>query len=107
MESFRGFIDKDAFEFSKNYNLIFGRNGSGKSSFFEALEYVFLNNIEEAGQRGLQSDKYAINTVTDKFTKTIVYYSNNDGDKVRIEADPNNYQWMFIEKNRINNFCRV
>jgi DNA sulfur modification protein DndD len=42
IENFRGFSKRFSHDFSKPYTLIFGSNGSGKTSFCEALEYSLL-----------------------------------------------------------------
>jgi len=107
VESFRGFINNDKFEFSKKYNLIFGQNGSGKSSLFEAMEYALLGDIEEASQRRIPLIKYIINATTGKSIKPKVYALDEIGSKVLIESNQKEYQWIFIEKNRINSLSRV
>lgn len=107
VESFRGFKAKESFEFSKNYNIVFGKNGTGKSSFFEALEYVLLGNIEEAGKRGFDITKYIINADTGKVLSPKAYYLDRENNNVAIVSDYGKYQWFFVEKNRINDFSRV
>jgi len=48
VESFRGFATSRLFELDKQCVFLYGPNGSGKTSFSEALEYGLLENIEEA-----------------------------------------------------------
>ena len=45
---FRGFMSPEVFDLSKPITLVYGANGTGKSSFCEALETVFLGSISEA-----------------------------------------------------------
>ena len=51
VENFRGFTDKQAFEFTNPYTFIYGPNGTGKSSLCEALEYGLLASINEADSK--------------------------------------------------------
>lgn len=54
VESFRGFATSRLFELDKQYVLLYGPNGSGKTSFSEALEYGLLGSIEEADTDALR-----------------------------------------------------
>lgn len=45
---FRGFSREETFDLTSNLVLIYGPNGTGKSSFCEALEYSLLGNVAEA-----------------------------------------------------------
>lgn len=45
---FRGFMRQEIFDLSHDITLIYGANGTGKSSFFEALEVTMLGTISEA-----------------------------------------------------------
>jgi predicted AAA+ superfamily ATPase len=48
---FRGFAQKEVFDLASRIVLIYGPNGTGKSSFCEALEYCLLKNVTEAENR--------------------------------------------------------
>lgn len=45
---FRGFMRQEAFDLSRDITLVYGANGTGKSSFCEALETAMLGFISEA-----------------------------------------------------------
>ncbi|MBW1738367.1 MAG: AAA family ATPase [Deltaproteobacteria bacterium] len=45
IRGFRGFCDEQPIELDSNVILIYGLNGSGKSSFTEALEWLFFGEI--------------------------------------------------------------
>ena len=55
IKNFRSYYDENRFEFSRGLTLIIGDNGDGKTTFFEALEWLFdtahdnipTNNISE------------------------------------------------------------
>lgn len=62
ISGFRSFRSQDAIEpFSEGHNALIGRNGSGKSNFFDAVQFVLLSprfyNLrqEERQQRGAAS----------------------------------------------------
>lgn len=60
VEKFRGFGTIQTFTFEEQYTFFHGPNGSGKTSFCEALEYCMLGSIEEATARNISTDKYII-----------------------------------------------
>ena len=60
VEKFRGFGTAQNFTFEKQYTFFHGPNGSGKTSFCEALEYCMLGSIEEATARNITTDKYIV-----------------------------------------------
>ena len=41
IKNFRSYYDENRFEFSNGLTLIIGDNGDGKTTFFEALEWLF------------------------------------------------------------------
>ena len=55
IKNFRSYYGENRFEFSKGLTLIIGDNGDGKTTFFEALEWLFdtahdnipTNNVSE------------------------------------------------------------
>lgn len=66
ISNFRGFQEEHTFDLSKKNNFIFGENGSGKSSFFEALEYSLTGNISEASGKRISLNNYIKNSETKK-----------------------------------------
>ena len=41
IQNFRSYYKDNVFEFSNRLNLIIGSNGDGKTTFYEALEWLF------------------------------------------------------------------
>ncbi|OME49231.1 MULTISPECIES: AAA family ATPase [Paenibacillus] len=107
IENFRGFSQVFSHEFPKPYTLIFGSNGTGKTSFCEALEYSLLGYLSEAESKRYDSNKYIINSITGKGqTPKLTVIDNNDKELL-VTASPNSYHFCFIEKNRIDGFARI
>ena len=50
IQNFRSYYKDNVFEFSNRLNLIIGSNGDGKTTFYEALEWLFrtdgTNNMD-------------------------------------------------------------
>ncbi|QUC66108.1 AAA family ATPase [Aristaeella hokkaidonensis] len=107
VEQFRGFSTQVVFNFDKQYTFFHGANGSGKTSFCEALEYGVLGTIEEASARHIPLDKYILHAGLKKVKKPILKCLYNDN----IERDflPNLalYRFAFVEKNRIDAFSHI
>ena len=45
--NFRSYFGEKVFEFKKGLNLILGANGDGKSTFYDALDFVLTDNSTE------------------------------------------------------------
>ena len=56
ISGFRGFKDKQTLKLEKNVILIKGLNGTGKSSFVEALEWLFFDEISRKKRSPCKSD---------------------------------------------------
>lgn len=106
IEDFRGFATKEVFDLDKPKVLVYGPNGSGKTSFCEALEYSLLGYLSEAESKRIDVKHYITNVHTGKFSKPIVTGINSKGESVNMDANPNNFYFCFIEKNRIIDFAR-
>lgn len=105
---FRGFKEQDSFDLFSEIVLIYGPNGTGKSSFCEALEYALLGNVNEAeSKRFRNQNDYFKNAHVKKFEEPILIGANQRGDDIPIVADEQLYRFCFIEKNRIDNFSRI
>ena len=55
--NFQCYYRENSFEFSRGTNIVVGHNGSGKTKFFEALEWFFSYNITENKLLSLVSEK--------------------------------------------------
>ena len=66
IENFRGFASKESFDLDKPKILVYGPNGSGKTSFCEALEYSLLGYLSEADAKRIDVKHYITNLHTGK-----------------------------------------
>lgn len=106
IENFRGFASKEIFDLDKPKILVYGPNGSGKTSFCEALEFSLLGYLSEADAKRIDVKHYITNLHTGKSSNPIVTGTNSKGEIVKINANPDSYYFCFIEKNRIVDFAR-
>ena len=105
---FRGFARQEVFDLESRLVLIYGPNGTGKSSFCEALEYGLLGNVAEAeSKRFRNQDDYLINAHINRFTVPVVTGLSEQGAEVAIEANEAQFRFCFVEKNRIDSFSRI
>lgn len=107
VEYFRGFGVKQIFNFDKQYTFFHGPNGSGKTSFCEALEYSLLGNIEEASSRNIAIDKYIVHAGRKKAVKPFLKCIYDDGTEDESDDNFAKYRFSFIEKNRIEKFSHM
>ena len=107
VENFRGFGTPVDFSFGKQYTLFHGTNGSGKTSFCEALEYSLLGTIEEASARNISVDKYILHAGHKKAVMPVLEGIFADGSKRKCTPDLAAYRFAFIEKNRIEAFSHM
>ena len=104
---FRGFAGPEQFVFEKSCTIAYGPNGTGKSSFFEAIEYALLGEIEEADAKRIKADHYILNDILKKGSRPITIGIDNDGKEFQIPTSPSDYRFCFLEKNRIEKFARI
>lgn len=106
IENFRGFASKEFFDLSKPKILVYGPNGSGKTSFCEALEFSLLGYLSEADAKRIDVKHYITNLHTGKSSQPIIKGTNSKGEIIKINANPDSYYFCLIEKNRIIDFAR-
>ncbi|QPI62864.1 AAA family ATPase [Vreelandella venusta] len=105
---FRGFARQETFDLASRLVLIYGPNGTGKSSFCEALEYGLLGNVAEAeSKRFRDQHEYLKNAYVKLFTAPVIVGLNEQGEEVEIQASEELYRFCFVEKNRIDSFSRI
>ncbi|MER0203587.1 MAG: chromosome segregation protein SMC [Nitrosomonas sp.] len=105
---FRGFAKREDFDLASRLVLIYGPNGTGKSSFCEALEYGLLGNVAEAeSKRFRNQQEYLTNAHTSSFKPPVLTGTDSQGNDVPIVANEALYRFCFVEKNRIDNFSRI
>jgi len=106
VENFRGFATKETFQLDKPKVLVYGPNGSGKTSFCEALEFSLLGYLSEAEAKRIDVSQYITNVYTQKFTQPLITGTNSESEVVNLSTNPDSYYFCFIEKNRIIDFAR-
>lgn len=105
---FRGFSKSETFDLNSRIVLIYGPNGTGKSSFCEALEYGLLASVEEAqSKRFRETSDYLKNAYVNAFVAPVIEAEDAGGNPLTITANESKYRFCFVEKNRIDNFSRI
>mgnify|MGYP000403186987 CR=1 FL=1 len=105
---FRGFSRPEYFDLTSRLVLIYGPNGTGKSSFCEALEYGLLGNVAEAeSKRFRDQQEYLKNAYVNRFSAPEIVGLNDQGGEVPIVAKEEFFRFCFVEKNRIDSFSRI
>lgn len=104
---FRGFAKQEDFDLSNQIVLIYGPNGTGKSSFCEALEFGLLGSVAEAESKRFRQQDYLKNAHTNSFSPPTLIGLDAEGNDVAISANEALYRFCFVEKNRIDNFSRI
>jgi recombinational DNA repair ATPase RecF len=106
-KNFRGFQEEITFDLEKPYVFIFGENGSGKSSFFEAIEYALTGQISEAKTKRYDVAAYATNIESKKLDYPHLKGMFSNENESRITADISKHSSVLFEKNRIEGFAKV
>lgn len=104
---FRGFARQEDFDLASQLVLIYGPNGTGKSSFCEALEFGLLGSVAEAESKRFRSQDYLKNAHTNSFAVPELVGLDGDENDVTISSNEALYRFCFVEKNRIDSFSRI
>ncbi len=105
---FRGFAKQEDFDLASQLVLIYGPNGTGKSSFCEALEYGLLGNVAEAESKRFRDQKdYLKNAHSKSFIPPILIGEDKQGNDITVSSNEALYRFCFVEKNRVDNFSRI
>lgn len=105
---FRGFSRPEDFDLASSLVLIYGPNGTGKSSFCEALEYGLLGSVAEAeSKRFREQNDYLKNAHTNTFAVPVIRAMDDQELEVTVQANEATYRFCFVEKNRIDSFSRI
>ena len=104
---FRGFVHQEVFDLDSPLVLIYGPNGTGKSSFCEALEYGLLGNVSEAESKRIRTHEYLQNAHVNNFEAPVIEAIYSQGETLPIAANESLFRFCFVEKNRIDNFSRI
>lgn len=104
---FRGFMQQEIFDLSKDVTLVYGANGTGKSSFCEALETAMLGSISEARVKRVDHRVYCNNARLLRHEIPILTHRSGDTPPAAITANEEAFRFCFIEKNRLDDFARI
>lgn len=104
---FRGFQQSETFDLDRRIVLFYGPNGTGKTSFCEALEYCLLGEVDEAAARRIPNATYLRNVRTGSFSQPTLIASNSSGAETSVLPDVDAFRFCFVEKNRIDSFSRI
>lgn len=103
---FRGFMRQETFDLSHDITLVYGANGTGKSSFCEALEVAMLGSISEAQAKRVDQRIYCNNARLRRHVAPVLS-SRAAGEAQAVQPDEAEYRFCFIEKNRLDDFARI
>jgi len=104
---FRGFMRQETFDLSKDITLVYGANGTGKSSFCEALEAAMLGTISEAKVKRVDYRAYCNNARLRQHAEPILTSRAGETAPAVVAAHEDAYRFCFIEKNRLDDFARI
>jgi len=105
---FRGFARQEIFDLDSQLVLIYGPNGTGKSSFCEALEYALLGSVVESESKRFRDQReYLKNAHANTFSLPILTAEDEQGTQIPVECNEALYRFCFVEKNRIDSFSRI
>lgn len=105
---FRGFARPEEFDLDSRLVLIYGPNGTGKSSFCEALEYTLLGSVAEAESKRFRNQTdYFKNAYVNQFSTPTITGVGAQGQDVPIVDNEAQHRFCFVEKNRIDSFSRI
>ena len=104
---FRGFREQETFDLDKSIVLVYGPNGTGKSSFCEALEFTLLGSVDEASAKRIPEGDYLKNVHARRYELPVLTATGPDGAGLKVTPNLESYRFCFIEKNRIEAFSRI
>jgi energy-coupling factor transporter ATP-binding protein EcfA2 len=104
---FRGFMRQEVFDLSHDITLVYGANGTGKSSFCEALEAALLGSIGEARVKRLDQRAYSNNARLRRHEIPALTSTLPTGEVAAVRQDESAFRFCFIEKNRLDDFARI
>lgn len=104
---FRGFMRPETFDLSRDITLVYGANGTGKSSFCEAMESAMLGSISEAQAKRVDLRAYCNNARLRRHVAPRLTARMGGSDPVQVNPNEEEYRFCFIEKNRLDDFARI
>lgn len=104
---FRGFMRQETFDLSRPVSLIYGANGTGKSSLCEALELALLGYVNEAEAKRIDLRAYCNNARLGRHTPPALSVQDEAGGIVPCIPNEEALRFCFVERNRIEGFARI
>lgn len=104
---FRGFMAQETFDLSRDITLVYGPNGSGKTSFCEALEFAMLGSVGEAKAKRIDQKTYCNNAHVKNHTPPLLTGASEQRGVFHIQPNETDFRFCFIEKNRLDDFARI
>jgi recombinational DNA repair ATPase RecF len=104
---FRGFRTPESFDLRKRVILLYGPNGSGKTSFCEGLEFALLGSVEEAESKRIDEPTYLANIHAQRFEPPDLRATDHLNRELVVAANPDTFRFCFIERIRIDAFSRI
>ena len=105
---FRGFTKEENINLDSKIVLVYGPNGTGKSSLCEALEYSLLGNVIDADNKRFRDQRdYYKNAYTNSYKPPVLEGIDENGNVFPVTANEALNRFCFIEKNRIDSFSRI
>lgn len=104
---FRGFMKEESFDLSQNITLVYGANGTGKSSFCEALEAAMLGSINEARAKRLNHHTYCNNARLRRHLQPKLLITKDGALPTEMIPNEDEHRFCFVEKNRLDDFARI
>lgn len=104
---FRGFMRQEKFDLSHDITLLYGANGTGKSSFCEALETAMLGSISEAQAKRIDLRTYCDNARLRRHDRPSLTSRLPNGDVAPVVPNEAEYRFCFVEKCRLDDFARI
>lgn len=104
---FRGFARSETFDLGSQIVLLYGPNGTGKSSFCEALEFALLGAVNDSSVKRIDQSEFLKNARTGSFQPPRLTGVFENGETDAVVADADLFRFCFVEKNRIDDFSRL
>lgn len=93
---FRGFMRQEIFDLSHDITLIYGANGTGKSSFCEALEVAMLGSISEAQIKRVEQRLYCNNARLRRHVAPTLFAEDPHGTQLPLQPDEAEYRFVVV-----------
>lgn len=82
IKNFRSYYGENEFDFNDGLTLIIGDNGDGKTTFFEALEWLFNLSTDSVSSSKISEMKKSELAIGNSDKVSITLYFEHDGDKI-------------------------